>query len=112
MGGLVRMLITRPDIWTNFTRGVPEYATDAFAAIDPWFYPLILFGIIGYIYTSMQSVTSAIIGILITLGLFTVTTSIFAAEGVPMMTQFLYIVTLIGLTMLILSLLLRRSRMV
>jgi len=90
------MLITRPDIWTNFTRSVPEYATDAFAAIDPWFYPLMLFGIIGYIYGCMSSVISAIIAIFITLGLFAVTTSIF--EQTPQLVQILYIITVIGLT--------------
>lgn len=98
------------DVWGNFSEGVPQYAMEAFSAIDPWFYPIVLFGIIGYIYGCMQSVTSAVIAILITLGIFAVTTSIF--EGVPEMTQILYIITILGLTMLLVSLLLHKRRVV
>jgi len=98
------------DVWGNFSEGVPQYAMEAFSAIDPWLYPIVLFGIIGYIYGCMQSVTSAIIAILITLGIFSVTTSIF--EEVPEMTQILYIITILGLTMLLVSLLLHKRRVV
>ena len=99
-----------PDIWGNFTRGIPEFAQESFSALDPWFYPLLLFGIIGYIYTCMKSVTSAVIAIIITLGIFGATTSIFEGEGVPYMTQMMYIITIMGIAMLLFSLISHRRR--
>jgi hypothetical protein len=96
------------DIWTNFTNSIPEYATDAFSAVDPWFYPILFAGIIGFIYSSMNSVTTAIIGILITFGIFATTTSIFV--DTPEVTQLLYIITVVGLTMLITTLVLNKRR--
>ena len=107
MGGQDSMA---PDIWTNFTAGIPEYATESFAALDPWFYPLLFLGFIGYIYGCMNSVTSAIIAILMTLGIFAVTTSIF--EQTTQMTQLLYIITVLGLTMLIVRLISKNRRYV
>ena len=98
------------DVWGNFTQGIPEYAVDAFSAVDPWFYPILLVGIIGYIYGCMNSATSAIVAIIITLGIFGVTTSVFEGEGIPIVTQFLYIITVVGLTLLIVNLMLHRRR--
>jgi len=98
------------DIWGNFTNGSVEYAVQAFQAVDPWFYPIIMVAIIGYIYTAMNSVTAAVIGIIITLGIFGATTSIFEAEGIAQMTQFLYVVTIIGISMLLLSLVTYKNR--
>ena len=98
------------DIWTNFTRSIPEYATDAFSAIDPWFWPLVFVGVFGFLYTAMNSITVAIVGILITFGLFATTTNIFV--GIPEVTQFLYIITVIGITMLIGMLFIRRGSVV
>ena len=95
-------------IWTNFTRSIPQYAVDAYAAVDPWFYPILFIGIIGFIYTSMNSITVAIIAILITFGIFATTTSIFTE--VSELTQFLYIITVVGLTMLIVTLILNKRR--
>ena len=96
------------DVWVNFSQGIFEYSVESFSAVDPWFYPLLLFGIIGYIYTSMHSVTAAVVGIIITLGIFGVTTSVF--EGVPELTQILYLITIIGISMLLFSLLIHRRR--
>ena len=98
--------------WENFSQGIPKYAIEAYSAVDPWFYPILLLGIIGYIYGCMNSITSAIIAILITLGIFAATTSIFTGTGVSYLTQFLYIVTLVGLSMLIVSLILHKRRFV
>ena len=94
------------DVWANFSSGIAQYATDAFSVLDPWFYPIIFIGVIGYIYTCMHSVTVAVVAIIITLGLFGATTSIFA--GVPEVTQLLYIISIIGITMLIVTLILKR----
>ena len=96
------------DLWTNFTRSVPQYAVEAYSAVDPWFYPILFIGIIGFIYTSMNSITAAIIAILITFGIFATTTSIFTE--VSELTQFLYIITVVGLTMLIVTLILSKKR--
>jgi len=96
------------DLWTNFTRSIPQYAEEAYSAVDPWFYPILFLGIIGFIYSSMNSITTAIIAILITFGIFATTTSIFTE--VSEMTQFLYIITVVGLTMLIVTLILNKRR--
>ena len=58
------------DIWNNSTSNFPEYALDAYSAIDPWFYPIVLFSIIGYIYAYMHSATVAMVAIIVTFGLF------------------------------------------
>ena len=87
------------DVWSNMTRNFPKYATDAYGAIDPWFYPLLFFGIIGYVYAYSKSVVVASVAILITLGLFGVT----AFVGVGLVGNFLYIVVAIGLGSLIIT---------
>lgn len=94
------------NIWGNFTNSSVEYAVQAFQAVDPWFYPIIFIGIIGYLYTCMHSVTVAIVGIIITFGMFAVTTNIFAE--VPEITQFLYLVAITGITVLIVTLITKR----
>ena len=94
------------DIWGNFSRSIPDYITSAFSAIDPWFYPLLFIGIFGFLYTAMNSITVAIVGIIITFGLFATSTSVFS--GIPEITQFIYIITIIGLTLLFTTLFLSR----
>jgi len=93
------------DIWSNFTE-IPTYVIDAFSAVDIWFWPLIFIGIVGFLYSAMDSITVAVVGILITFGLFGTTTSIF--EGVPEFSQFLYIVAIIGICLLIYTLVTKR----
>jgi len=94
------------DVWGNFTESIPDFAVAAYSAVDPWFWPLVFVGIIGYLYTAMNSVTVAIIGILVTFGLFATTTNFL--HGIPEITQFLYLVTIIGITMLLFTLFLNR----
>ena len=93
------------DVWGNFTNGTAEYAIESFAALEPWVYPLLFVGIIGYIYTSMHSVTSAVVAIIITLGLFGVTTSLFTYT--PEITQLFYIISIMGITSLIVTMLMK-----
>lgn len=95
-------------IWDDFNSGMLQYAIDAFNAIDIWFWPFVFIGIIGYLYAAMESVTVAVVGILITFGLFATTTSIFA--DVPELSQFLYIIAIIGITLLITALFIKRMR--
>lgn len=94
------------DIWSNFTRSVPEYAVEAYSTLDPWFYPILLLGIIGYIYTSMHSATAAIVAILITFGLFATSTSIFVDTSE--MSILLYLISIVGLAFLVTTLLTQR----
>ena len=58
----------------------------------------------------MNSVVVAIVGILITFGLFATSTSIFV--GVPELTQFIYIITVMGIALLITMLFIRRGSVV
>jgi len=87
------------DIWSNFS-DMPTYMIDAFGAVDPWFWPLIFIGVIGFLYTASDSVTVAVVGILVTFGLFGAT-SVF--EGVSEFSMFLYIVALVGISLLIVT---------
>jgi hypothetical protein len=89
------------DIWTNFSGGIFEYALSAYNNLEPWTYPLIFLGVIGYMYSATHSVITAIVAILITFGIFATTTSIFV--DVPDLGLFLNIVTLVGISALIFS---------
>ena len=95
-----------PDIWANFTQNPPQYIVEAFSAIDPWFYPLVFLGIIGFVYGATNSIISAVIMILIMFGLFAGTTSIFS--GIPEITQFLYLIAILGITLLVVTFFLKR----
>ena len=93
-------------MWENFTNGFLDYAMSAYSSLDPWVYPLVFVGIIGFIYATMNSVIVAIVAIFFTLGIFAVTTNVFAA--VPDLTLFLYIVSIIGIAVLITTLFIKR----
>ena len=93
-------------MWENFTNGFLDYAMSAYSSLDPWVYPFIFVGVIGFIYASMNSAIVAIVGIIFTLGIFAVTTNVFAA--VPDLTLFLYIVSIIGIAILITTLFIKR----
>lgn len=96
-----------PDIWSNVTsEGIIEYAVAAFDAIDPWFYPLVMLGFIGYIYGCMHSAIAAVIAIIITIGLFAAGTNIFIQTSE--LTILLYLITVIGIAFFITTLMLRR----
>lgn len=96
------------EIWENFTRSVFEYAINAYDVLDPWFYPLIFLGIIGYFYAGMQSITVAVVGILITFGVYATTTNIFA--DVEPFVQLAYIITVLGIMLLLVGVFIKRSR--
>jgi hypothetical protein len=94
------------DIWTNFSQGILNYSLDAYGNLQPWFYPLFFFGIIGYVYSATHSVITAVVAILITFGLYGATTDIFNA--VPDYVLFMNIVVLIGISALIFTLLINK----
>jgi len=93
------------DLWSNFS-DLPEYAIQAFSAVDPWVYPLVFVGIIGFLYTSMNSIMVAVVGILFTLGLFGTSTTIF--NDVPEVTMLLYVISIIGVSLLIVTFIVKR----
>jgi len=93
------------DIWTNFSQGFFEYSMNAYNNLEPWTYPLIFMGIIGYIYMATHSIITAIIGIIVTFAIYAFTTNIFVETSE--LSLFLFLITLIGITMLITALILK-----
>ena len=93
-------------LWDNFTSGFIDYAMSAYDGFGVWKYPLLFFAMIGYVYGTMQSITVTIIAVLFTLGIYGATTNIFA--DVPDLTLFLYIVTIVGIALLITAIFIKR----
>jgi len=96
------------ELWQNFSINIPQWAIDAYGSVDPWTYPFVFIGIIGYIYTATESLTMAVVGIFITFGIFATTTSIF--EAVPQISTFFYIIAVLGITMLVVTLIIKKRR--
>ena len=86
-------------LWDNFTNGILDYAMGAYSSMSPWHYVLLVVGFIGFVYAVMQSVTVTVVAIIFTFGIYAITTDIFA--DVPDLTLFFYIVTVVGITLLI-----------
>ena len=93
------------DIWSNFSQGIFEYSINGYNNMEPWTYPLIFMGVIGYVYMVTHSAITAVVAILVTFGLYAWTTDIFV--NVSDLSLFLYIVTLIGITLLIVVIVLK-----
>ena len=94
------------NIWDDFIDSIPNFSMDAFESVDPFTWPLIVVGIIGFIYATSHSVTVAVVGILITLASFVGTTTIFT--DIPALTQFLYIIAVIGIALLLTTVIIKR----
>lgn len=93
-------------IWTGFMDGLIDYGMSAFDPLGIWKYPLLLVAIIGYVYACTQSVTVAVVAIIITFAAYGTTTNVFAY--VPDISLFLYIVTIMGITLLLVTLFIKR----
>lgn len=94
-------------LWDNFTsEGIFDFATSTYASLEPWTYPLVILGILGFVYATMNSIIVTIAGIIFAVGIYGVTTDIFV--DVPDITLFLYIVSIIGITLLIAMLVIKR----
>lgn len=93
-------------IWQSFIQGFVDYGMSAYDPLGVWKYPLIFVGIFGFIYTFMNSAIVAIVGIIITLAIYGSTTDIFT--HVPDLNLFLYIVTIMGLALLITTLFIKK----
>ena len=92
------------EFWDEFVSDIMGYWIDGFSNTDPYLFPFLFIGIIGFIYASLNSITVAIVGILLTIGLFG--SSFFA--GIPDLTNLLYIVTILGISLLIVTLFIKR----
>ena len=90
--------------------GIMGYMMETFAPMQPWFWVLFFGAIIGYVYLSMQSITATIIAILLVFGIWgsVQLPGVPLFKDVPIFSQFLYIVTLVGLTALIGGLVMKR----
>lgn len=88
--------------------GLVGYLMETFAPMQPYFWILFFGGIIGYVYLAMQSLTATIIVILLVLGLFGTTTLSGYFAAVPVFSQFLYIITIVGLASLVVAFVIKR----
>jgi len=96
------------EIWENFTAdGIFNYAISAYANVDPWMWPLVFVGIIGFIYGATQSLIVTVAGIIITMASF-VGTSIFT--DVPEVPMLFYIITIVGIGVLLTALFIQVRR--
>jgi hypothetical protein len=96
-------------IFANNSSGLIGYALETFDPMQPWFWVMFFGAIIGYIYCAMNSVTATVVAILITLGVWA--TAAFGTDylsSVPVFNQFLYIIVLLGLTLLVGTFIMKR----
>lgn len=92
------------EFWDSFVSDIMGYWIDGYANTEPYLFPFLFLGVIGFIYASVQSITVTVIIIIITMSLFG--SSFFA--GIPNMTDFLYIITLLGISLLLVTLFIKR----
>lgn len=92
-------------MWSNFSGGFFEYAMDAYGNLEPWTYPLIIVGIIGYVFMATRSVTATVVSIFIALGIYATTTSIF--DNVPSLNLFLWCIAIVGIPLLLFAIVLK-----
>jgi len=90
--------------WENFTSSIIDYARSAYVDVEPWFYPMLFLGIIGFIYAGMKSLVAAVVGIIIIFATF-VGTGIF--EETYETNLFFYIIAIVGIAMLIFAVILK-----
>ena len=88
--------------------GIVGYMMETFAPMQPYFWVLFFGAIIGYVYLAMQSLTAAVIVILLVLGIFGTTTLSGYFAAVPVFFQFLYIITIVGLSSLVVAFVIKR----
>ena len=95
-------------LWSNFTDGFIDFGMSAYGSLEPWVYPLVFIGIIGFVYATMKSITVTVVAIIFTLGIYGATTNIF--NEVPDLNLFLYIISIIGIALLITALFIKRRQ--
>jgi len=85
----------------NDPSGIAGYMMETFNGMQPYFWVLFFGAIIGYVYLSMQSITAAIIAIILMFGIFGSTAISGYFADVSLFNQLLYIITLVGITSLV-----------
>lgn len=82
-----------------------EFSFNAYDGLHEFKWPLILVAMIGYVYLGVKSITATVAAILLTFVL--VGASVWA--GVPDISSFMAIITVIGLACLVLAVLLKKE---
>lgn len=93
-------------IWDSFYQGMIDYAMSSYDPLGIWKYPAVFIGIIGFVYAATQSLVVAVVGIIFTFVIYGATTTIFV--DVPDVTLFLYIITVMGIALLLTALFIKR----
>lgn len=86
------------------------YGMQTFDPMQPYFWLLFFGAIIGYIYGAVRSIVVTVIAIILVFGIFAGTTlsGYFSDSKVSIFSQFMYILTLVGLVLLVGALLTKR----
>jgi len=93
-------------LWDSLMEGFIDYGMSAYDGFGVWKYPILFLAVIGFVYATMTSIIVTIVAIIFTFAIYAVTTDIFA--GVPDLNLFLYIVSIVGITLLITALFIKR----
>lgn len=88
--------------------GIAGYMMETFSGMQPYFWVLFFGAIIGYVYLCMQSITATIIAIILVFGIFGGTAISGYFADIPLFSQFLYIIALVGLTALVGAFIMKR----
>ena len=96
------------DIWNGLTDNIIEYALSAYDGMGDMVYPILFVALIGYVFAATQSIVTTVVAIIITFASFG--TVVWIWEGIPQVSVFFYIVTVVGLACLVVGLILKLSR--
>lgn len=83
-------------IWDSLSSGFFDYAMSAYDSMGDWVYPIIMLGLIGWLFGVTNSVIAAVAGIIVMVGLYG--TSVLV--DVPDVLFILYIIVLFGIASL------------
>lgn len=86
-----------PVSWENISGNWSTWITDAYTGIlGNWFWPIVFFGVIGYVYTVNKSATAAAVAICILFGVFGVTGIFTDAPEYVMLNATIVIIAIAG----------------
>ena len=92
--------------WTEFTNGFMDYAMGAYDSLGDWGYPIIMLGLIGWLYGVTGSLVAAVAGIIVMVGLYGVNVFV----DVPDILFILYLITLLTIASLLTALFIKNRR--
>jgi hypothetical protein len=96
------MLVNPTYILTHFF----EYCWSAYDVIGPMKYPLLVLGIVGYVFLYTKSATLAVVTIIVAFSIFG-GTGLFA--GSQVMNSFLGTITIVGIASLLLAVIIKKE---